>query len=138
MVHSQIAALILDLDLGLLILFVCSYRSVLRNLDLEVQSIPQDELRHVEGTSILHMVFAIRLDHELGREFLKSFKVIFFCLYALLFLLLYCILTNQMEYLQKSIGLMTHPSGIIFTDIFWRPVSIQCGLVAVSGADPAV
>lgn len=44
------------------------------NLDLEVQSIPQDELRHVEGTSILHIVFAIRLDHELGREFLKSFK----------------------------------------------------------------
>lgn len=24
---------------------------------------------------ILHIVFAIRLDHELGREFLKSFKV---------------------------------------------------------------
>lgn len=111
MVHSQIAALILDL--GLLILFVCSYCSVLRNLDLEVQSIPQDELRHVEGTSILHIVFAIRLDHELGREFLKSFKVIFFCLNALLFLLLYCTLTNQMEYLQKSIGLMTHPSGKI-------------------------
>ncbi|XP_037538637.1 Fanconi anemia group I protein isoform X2 [Nematolebias whitei] len=45
------------------------------NLDLEVQSIPQDQLRHVEGTVILHIVFAIRLDHELGREFLKSFKV---------------------------------------------------------------
>lgn len=44
-------------------------------MDLEVQSIPQDQLRHVEGTVILHMVFAIRLDHELGREFLKSFKV---------------------------------------------------------------
>ncbi|XP_028264400.1 Fanconi anemia group I protein isoform X2 [Parambassis ranga] len=43
-------------------------------LDLEVQSIPQDQLRHVEGTAILHIVFAIRLDHELGREFLKSFK----------------------------------------------------------------
>lgn len=44
-------------------------------LDLEVQSIPQDQLRHVEGTTILHVVFAIRLDHELGREFLKIFKV---------------------------------------------------------------
>uniref|UniRef100_A0A671Y735 FA complementation group I n=1 Tax=Sparus aurata TaxID=8175 RepID=A0A671Y735_SPAAU len=45
------------------------------DLELEVQSIPQDQLRHVEGTVILHIVFAIRLDHELGREFLKSFKV---------------------------------------------------------------
>ncbi|XP_054475203.1 Fanconi anemia group I protein [Anoplopoma fimbria] len=45
------------------------------SLDLEVQSIPQDQLRHVEGTAILHIVFAIRLDHELGREFLKSFKM---------------------------------------------------------------
>ncbi|XP_068169582.1 Fanconi anemia group I protein isoform X2 [Antennarius striatus] len=44
------------------------------DLDLEVQSIPQDQLRHVEGTAILHIVFAIRLDHELGREFLKCFK----------------------------------------------------------------
>jgi len=48
----------------------------LRSLDLEVQSIPQDQLRHVEGTVILHIVFAIRLDHELGREFLKNFKVV--------------------------------------------------------------
>lgn len=46
-------------------------------MDLEVQSIPQDQLRHVEGTAILHIVFAIRLDHELGREFLKSFKVMY-------------------------------------------------------------
>ncbi|XP_030586920.1 Fanconi anemia group I protein [Archocentrus centrarchus] len=44
------------------------------SLDLEVQSIPQDQLRHVEGTAILHVVFAIRLDHELAREFLKGFK----------------------------------------------------------------
>ncbi|XP_034032707.1 Fanconi anemia group I protein isoform X2 [Thalassophryne amazonica] len=44
------------------------------SLDLEVQSIPQDQLRHVEGTAILHIVFAIRLDHELGREFLKTLK----------------------------------------------------------------
>ncbi|KAI4888539.1 hypothetical protein NFI96_013036 [Prochilodus magdalenae] len=45
------------------------------SMDVEVQSIPQDQLRHVEGTSILHIVFATRLDHELGREFLKSLKV---------------------------------------------------------------
>ncbi|XP_076588504.1 Fanconi anemia group I protein [Chaetodon auriga] len=44
------------------------------SLDLEVQSIPQDQLRYVEGTAILHIVFAIRLDHELGREFLKGLK----------------------------------------------------------------
>ncbi|KAF0041286.1 hypothetical protein F2P81_007184 [Scophthalmus maximus] len=44
------------------------------SMDLEVQSIPQDQLRHVEGTAILHIVFALRLDHELGREFLKSYK----------------------------------------------------------------
>uniref|UniRef100_A0A673WBZ4 FA complementation group I n=1 Tax=Salmo trutta TaxID=8032 RepID=A0A673WBZ4_SALTR len=31
-------------------------------------------LRHVEGTAILHIVFAVRLDQELGREFLKSVK----------------------------------------------------------------
>uniref|UniRef100_A0A6Q2XW87 FA complementation group I n=1 Tax=Esox lucius TaxID=8010 RepID=A0A6Q2XW87_ESOLU len=42
--------------------------------DLEVQSVPEDQLRHVEGTAILHIVFAMRLDHELGREFLKSLK----------------------------------------------------------------
>ncbi|XP_077452606.1 Fanconi anemia group I protein [Stigmatopora argus] len=43
--------------------------------DLEVQSIPLDQLRHVEGTVILHIVFAVRLDHELGREFIKNVKV---------------------------------------------------------------
>nr|XP_055048515.1 Fanconi anemia group I protein [Misgurnus anguillicaudatus]XP_055048516.1 Fanconi anemia group I protein [Misgurnus anguillicaudatus] len=42
--------------------------------DVEVQTIPQDQLRHVEGTVILHIVFAVRLDHELGREFFKSLK----------------------------------------------------------------
>uniref|UniRef100_A0A669DMD5 FA complementation group I n=1 Tax=Oreochromis niloticus TaxID=8128 RepID=A0A669DMD5_ORENI len=47
------------------------------SLDLEVQSIPQDQLRHVEGTAILHIVFAIRLDHELAREFIKGFKVMY-------------------------------------------------------------
>lgn len=83
MVYSQKAALLLLPDLALLIVVLCSHCSVLRNLDLEVQSIPQDELRHVEGTSILHIVFAIRLDYELGREFLKGFKVLFFCLLSI-------------------------------------------------------
>lgn len=53
-------------------------------MDLEVQSMPQDELRHVEGTTIIHIVFALRLDHELGREFLKSFKVFFLLLYVII------------------------------------------------------
>lgn len=59
------------------LLFIIVLCLSLRSLDLEVQSIPEDQLRHVEGTAILHIVFAIRLDHELGREFLKSFKVAF-------------------------------------------------------------
>ncbi|CAL8236976.1 unnamed protein product, partial [Boreogadus saida] len=45
------------------------------SMELEVQAIPKDQLRHVEGTAILHIVFAIRLDHDLGREFLKSLKL---------------------------------------------------------------
>ncbi|KAI1904108.1 hypothetical protein AGOR_G00002290 [Albula goreensis] len=45
-----------------------------KDVDLEVQSVPQDQLRHVEGTTILHVVFAVRLDHELGKELLKSIK----------------------------------------------------------------
>ncbi|XP_066558133.1 Fanconi anemia group I protein [Amia ocellicauda] len=44
------------------------------SMDVEVVSVPQDQLRHVEGTVILHIVFAIRLDHELGRELLKYLK----------------------------------------------------------------
>lgn len=58
------------------------------SMDLEVQSMPQDELRHVEGTAVIHIVFALRLDHELGREFLKSFKVFFLLLSMLLLLVL--------------------------------------------------
>lgn len=53
----------------------CAGVCVLRSEDVEVQTIPQDQLRHVEGTVILHVVFAIRLDHELGREFFKCLKV---------------------------------------------------------------
>ncbi|CAO2614145.1 Fanconi anemia group I protein homolog [Lemmus lemmus] len=36
--------------------------------------VPADELCHVEGTIILHIVFAIKLDCELGRELLKHLK----------------------------------------------------------------
>ena len=35
-----------------------------------------DQLHHVEGTVILHVTFAIKQDQDLGREFVKYFKVI--------------------------------------------------------------
>uniref|UniRef100_A0A8C2QXM1 FA complementation group I n=1 Tax=Capra hircus TaxID=9925 RepID=A0A8C2QXM1_CAPHI len=41
---------------------------------LDLVTVPLDELRHVEGTIILHIVFAIKLDFELGRELLKHLK----------------------------------------------------------------
>ncbi|XP_036398034.1 Fanconi anemia group I protein [Megalops cyprinoides] len=44
------------------------------DVEVEMQSVPQDQLRHVEGTTILHVAFAVQLDHELGRELLKSLK----------------------------------------------------------------
>ncbi|XP_052016219.1 Fanconi anemia group I protein isoform X1 [Apodemus sylvaticus] len=40
----------------------------------ELAAAPADELHHVEGTIILHIVFAIKLDCELGRELLKHLK----------------------------------------------------------------
>ncbi|XP_059128741.1 Fanconi anemia group I protein [Peromyscus eremicus] len=40
----------------------------------ELVTAPADELYHVEGTVILHIVFAIKLDCELGRELLKHLK----------------------------------------------------------------
>ncbi|KPP67360.1 Fanconi anemia group I protein-like [Scleropages formosus] len=54
------------------------------SVDVEVQSIPQDQLRHVEGTTILHIVFAVRLDHELGRELFKNLKAFAFLKMAIL------------------------------------------------------
>ncbi|XP_055133239.2 Fanconi anemia group I protein isoform X7 [Symphalangus syndactylus] len=42
---------------------------------LDVVTVPSGELRHVEGTIILHIVFAIKLDYELGRELVKHLKV---------------------------------------------------------------
>lgn len=41
---------------------------------LEVVTVPSGELRHVEGTVILHIVFAVKLDCELGKELLKHLK----------------------------------------------------------------
>lgn len=42
---------------------------------LDLITMPSGELRHVEGTVILHIVFAMTLDCELGRELLKHLKV---------------------------------------------------------------
>ena len=42
----------------------------------ELESIPTDQLRHMEGTIILHMTFAVKQDQDLGKEFLKYMKVI--------------------------------------------------------------
>ncbi|XP_032692838.1 Fanconi anemia group I protein isoform X2 [Lontra canadensis] len=41
---------------------------------LDLVTVPSGELRHVEGTIILHIVFAVKLDCELGRELLKHLK----------------------------------------------------------------
>ncbi|KAG2471095.1 FANCI protein, partial [Polypterus senegalus] len=48
------------------------------SMDLEVTSIPHDQLRHIEGTVIIHIVFAIKLDQDLGRELVKTLKIIDF------------------------------------------------------------
>nr|XP_014340362.1 PREDICTED: Fanconi anemia group I protein [Latimeria chalumnae] len=45
------------------------------SLEVEIASVPRDQLHHVEGTVILHVVFAVKLDHELGRELVKYMKV---------------------------------------------------------------
>ncbi|XP_016053209.1 PREDICTED: Fanconi anemia group I protein isoform X2 [Miniopterus natalensis] len=42
---------------------------------LDLITVPSSELRHVEGTVILHIVFAMTLDCELGRELLKLLKI---------------------------------------------------------------
>ncbi|XP_072421259.1 Fanconi anemia group I protein isoform X2 [Chiloscyllium punctatum] len=44
------------------------------SMELEAVTVPQDQLCHVEGTVILHIVFAIKLDHDLGRELIKYLK----------------------------------------------------------------
>ena len=52
-----------------------SYLSIESFRLLDLVTVPSGELRHVEGTVILHIVFAIKLDCELGRELLKHLKV---------------------------------------------------------------
>ncbi|XP_019359617.1 PREDICTED: Fanconi anemia group I protein [Gavialis gangeticus] len=42
--------------------------------DLEVATVPLDQLRHVEGTVILHIVSVISLDKDLGKELIKHLK----------------------------------------------------------------
>ncbi|XP_066491115.1 Fanconi anemia group I protein [Tiliqua scincoides] len=43
-------------------------------MDLEEATVPLDQLRHVEGTVILHIVLAINLDQDLGKELIKYLK----------------------------------------------------------------
>ncbi|XP_033022355.1 Fanconi anemia group I protein isoform X1 [Lacerta agilis] len=44
------------------------------SMDLEEATVPLDQLRHVEGTIILHIVLAITLDQDLGKELIKYLK----------------------------------------------------------------
>ncbi|NXW40696.1 FANCI protein, partial [Nyctiprogne leucopyga] len=45
-----------------------------QSVDLEVTTMPLDQLRHVEGTVILHIVSVINLDQDLGEELIKHLK----------------------------------------------------------------
>ncbi|OWK62170.1 Fanconi anemia group I protein [Lonchura striata] len=45
-----------------------------QSVDLEVATMPLDQLRHVEGTVILHIVSVINLDQDLGEELIKHLK----------------------------------------------------------------
>ncbi|XP_026537635.1 Fanconi anemia group I protein [Notechis scutatus] len=45
-----------------------------KSLELEEATVPLEQLRHVEGTIILHVVLAINLDHDLGKELIKYLK----------------------------------------------------------------
>ncbi|KAM9223995.1 Fanconi anemia group I protein [Leptosomus discolor] len=44
------------------------------SVDLEVATMPLDQLRHVEGTVILHIVSVINLDQDLGEELMRHLK----------------------------------------------------------------
>ncbi|KAL7980131.1 hypothetical protein Chor_001399 [Crotalus horridus] len=44
------------------------------SVELEEATVPLEQLRHVEGTVILHIVLAINLDHDLGKELIKYLK----------------------------------------------------------------
>ena len=36
----------------------------------------KDQLRHMEGTVVLHITFAVKQDQDLGKEFIKYLKVL--------------------------------------------------------------
>ncbi|XP_069840753.1 Fanconi anemia group I protein isoform X2 [Dendropsophus ebraccatus] len=42
------------------------------SLDLIDSTLPKEQLRQVEGTIILHIVFAVKFDQDLGRELVKA------------------------------------------------------------------
>lgn len=43
--------------------------------DAVAELVPSEQLHHIEGTAILHVTFAIKQDQDLGREFIRCFKV---------------------------------------------------------------
>ncbi|XP_065703237.1 Fanconi anemia group I protein isoform X1 [Patagioenas fasciata] len=45
-----------------------------QSMDLKVATMPLDQLRHVEGTVILHIVSVINLDQDLGKELIRLLK----------------------------------------------------------------
>ncbi|NXX95285.1 FANCI protein, partial [Centropus bengalensis] len=45
-----------------------------QSADLEIATTPLDQLRHVEGTVILHIVSIMNLDQDLGEELIKHLK----------------------------------------------------------------
>uniref|UniRef100_A0A663E8B2 FA complementation group I n=1 Tax=Aquila chrysaetos chrysaetos TaxID=223781 RepID=A0A663E8B2_AQUCH len=45
-----------------------------QSADLEIATMPLDQLRHVEGTVILHIVSVINLDQDLGEELIRLLK----------------------------------------------------------------
>ncbi|NXJ62821.1 FANCI protein, partial [Rostratula benghalensis] len=49
-------------------------QKVPQSVDLEVATLPLDQLRHVEGTVILHIVSVINLDQDLGEELIRHLK----------------------------------------------------------------
>ena len=60
----------------------------------------KDQLRHMEGTVVLHITFAVKQDQDLGKEFIKYLKVLvngwFLKYYPL-------VSTQQLLYFQKGI-----------------------------------
>lgn len=60
----------------------------------------KDQLRHMEGTVVLHITFAVKQDQDLGKEFIKYLKVLangwFLNYYPL-------VSTQQLLYFQKGI-----------------------------------